>query len=93
MKKFIVERKLPGAGNMSIEELQTISRTSMAVITVLGKPYKWVESFVTDDAIYCIHEAENEDAIREHGKCGGFPVNKIEEIRAVIDPTTGEKDN
>jgi Nickel responsive protein SCO4226-like len=93
MKKFIVERKLPGAGNMSVEELQTISRTSMAVITVLGKPYKWVESFVTDDTIYCIHEAENEDAIREHGKCGGFPVNKIEEIRAVIDPTTAEKDN
>jgi hypothetical protein len=93
MKKFIVERKLPGAGNMSIEELQAISRTSMAVITVLGKPYKWVESFVTDDTIYCIHEAENEDAIREHGKCGGFPVNKIEEIRAVIGPTTAEQDN
>ena len=93
MKKFIVERKLPGAGNMSIEELQTISRTSMAVITVLGKPYKWVESFVTDDAIYCIHEAENEDSIREHAKCGNFPVNKIEEIKAIIDPSTAEFDN
>ena len=93
MKKFIVERKLPGAGNMTNEELQALSRTSNAVITVLGKPYKWVESFVTEDKIYCIHEAENEDAIREHAKCGNFPVNKIEEIKAIIDPTTSEMDN
>jgi len=93
MKKFIVERKLPGAGNMTDEELQTISRTSVAVITILGKPYKWIESFVTEDKIYCIHEAEDEDAIRQHAKCGDFPVNKIEEIKAVINPTTAEKDN
>lgn len=89
---FIVERKLPGAGNMNDEELQAISRTSVAVIEVLGKPYKWIESFVTEDSIYCIHEAENVEAIREHAKCGDFPVNKIEEIKAVIDPTTAEKD-
>jgi hypothetical protein len=88
MKKFIVERKLPGAGNMTEEELQAISKTSVAVITVLGKPYKWIESFVTEDKIYCIHEAEDEDAIREHAKCGNFPVNKIEEIKTTIDPTT-----
>ncbi|HEV8271976.1 MAG TPA: DUF4242 domain-containing protein [Chitinophagaceae bacterium] len=93
MKKFIIERKLPGAGNLTDEELQALSRTSKAVITVLGKPYKWVESFITEDKIYCIHEAENEDAIREHAKCGNFPVNKIEEIKAVIDPTTAEEDN
>jgi hypothetical protein len=93
MKKFIIERKLPGAGNMTAEELQGISGTSNAVITVLGKPYKWIESFVTEDKIYCIHEAENEDAIREHAKCGNFPVNKIEEIKAVIGPATAEKDN
>jgi hypothetical protein len=93
MKKFIVERKLPGAGNMTDEELQALSRTSNAVITILGKPYKWVESFVTEDKIYCIHEAENEDAIREHAKCGNFPVNKIEEIKAVISPANAEKDN
>ena len=93
MKKFIVERKLPGAGNMTDEELQALARTSNAVITVLGKPYKWVESFVTDDKIYCIHEAENEDAIREHAKCGNFPVNKIEEIKAIIDPATAEEEN
>jgi len=93
MKKFIIERKLPGAGNMTAEELQAISGTSNAVITVLGKPYIWIESFVTEDKIYCIHEAENEDAIREHAKCGNFPVNKIEEIKAVIGPSTAEMDN
>jgi hypothetical protein len=93
MKKFIVERKLPGAGNMTVEELQAISKTSNAVITILGKPYKWIQSFVTEDKIYCIHEAESEDAIREHAKCGNFPVHKIEEIKAFFDPTTAEMDN
>ena len=93
MKKFIIERKLPGAGNMTVEELQAISKTSNAVITILDKPYKWIQSFVTEDKIYCIHEAENEDAIREHAKCGNFPVNKIEEIKAVIGPATAEKDS
>ena len=78
---------------MTVEELQAISKTSNAVITILDKPYKWIQSFVTEDKIYCIHEADNEDAIREHAKCGNFPVNKIEEIKAVIDPTTAEKDN
>ena len=90
MKKFVVERNLPGAGTLSPEELQAISKTSVAVISILGKPYTWVQSFVTEDKIYCIHEAENEDDIREHAKCGNFPVNTIEEIKAVIDPTTGD---
>jgi hypothetical protein len=93
MKKFIIERKLPGAGNMTVEELQAISKTSNAVITILDKPYKWIQSFVTEDKIYCIHEAESEDAIREHANCGNFPVHKIEEIKAVFDPTTAEMDN
>ena len=93
MKKFIIERKLPGAGNMTVEELQAISKTSVTVITVLGKPYKWIQSFVTEDKLYCIHEAEDENAIREHAKCGNFPVNKIEEIKTIIDPTTAEKEN
>ena len=88
MKKFIIERSVPGAGNMTSEELQAISRTSNAVISVLGKPYVWIESFVTADKIYCVHEADNEDVIREHGKCGDFPVDKIEEIKAVITPAT-----
>jgi len=93
MKKFIIERKLPGAGNMTNEELIAISKTSVTVITVLGKPYKWIQSFVTEDKLYCIHEAEDENAIREHAKCGNFPVNKIEEIKTIIDPTTAEREN
>jgi hypothetical protein len=94
MKKFIIERKLPGAGNLTAEELQALSTTSNNVITVLGKPYKWIESFVTDDKIYCIHEAENEEVIREHSKCGNFPVNKVEEIKVIIGPgTAGEKNS
>ena len=91
MKKFIVERKLPGAGNLTVEELSDISRTSVAVIKVLGKPYTWVESYVTEDKIYCIHEAENENDIREHANCASFPVNVIEEIKAVISPATASE--
>ena len=90
MKKFIIERKLPGAGNMTTEELQALSKTSNAVISILGKPYKWLQSFVTEDTIYCIHEAESEKDIREHAKCGDFPIHTIEEIKTVIDPTTAD---
>ena len=73
---------------MTAEELKAISKVSVAVISTLGRPYKWIQSFVTDDKIYCIHEAENEEDIRNHGKCGDFPVNGIEEIKAVISPDT-----
>lgn len=90
MKKFIIERNVPGVGNMTSEELQEISKTSNAVISVLGRSYIWIESFVTADKIYCIHEAESEDDIKEHGKCGNFPVDNIEEIKAVISPATGK---
>jgi hypothetical protein len=90
MKKFIIERQLPGAGNMTPEELTELSKTSNAVISVLGKPYKWIESFVTEDKIYCIHEAESEAVIREHAKCGSFPINTVEEIKTVIGPATAE---
>jgi len=93
MKKYIIERKLPGAGNMTPEELREISKVSVAVISVMGKPYKWVHSYVTEDKIYCIHEAENEEAIREHANCGSFPVNTIEEIKAIIDPATAKGEN
>lgn len=90
MKKYIIERKLPGAGNMTDEELQSISKTSNAVISVLGKPYTWIQSFVTEDKIYCIHEAENEEDIRTHANCSSFPVNTIEEIKVIIDPSTAK---
>ena len=90
MKKFIVERKLPGAGNMTARELKDISRTTVEVISSLGKPYSWVQSFVTDDKIYCIHIAENKDDIRHHSKSGNLPINTIEEIRQIIDPATAD---
>ncbi|MBV9987520.1 MAG: DUF4242 domain-containing protein [Chitinophagaceae bacterium] len=88
MKKFIIARKLPGAGNMTPDELRTISKTSVDVVSSLNKPYTWVESFVTDDAIYCIHEAESEDSIREHSTACRFPINGVEEVRVVIGPQT-----
>jgi hypothetical protein len=88
MKMFIIERKLPGAGNMTAEELQAVSKLSVAVITILGKPYTWIQSFITEDKIYCIHEAESEDDIRAHAKCGDLPINKIEEVKVVISPAT-----
>ena len=90
MKKFVIERNLPGAGNLSPEELQAISQTSCEVVNQMGKPYHWIQSFVTEDRLYCIHEAENEEDIREHAKCGNFPINTVEEIKAVIDPTTAD---
>ena len=73
---------------MTAEELQAISKTSVSVISVLGKPYKWVESYVTNDKIYCIHEAESEEVIREHASCASFPVTRIEEIKSIISPAT-----
>lgn len=88
MKKYIIERDFPGAGKMTQEELQMVSQTSNSVIATLGKPYKWVESFVTGDKIYCIHEADSEDVIREHADCAGFPVTRIEEIMEMIGPET-----
>ena len=88
MKKFIIERNLPGAGNLTPEDLEAISRTSNAVITVLGKPYHWIQSFVTEDKIYCIHIAESKDLVREHATLGKFPINTISEVKAAIDPVT-----
>jgi len=88
MKKFMIERNLPGAGNLTPEELQSISQTSCAVVSGLNKPYHWVQSFVTDDKIYCIHIAENEETIREHARLGNFPINSVAEVRAIIDPVT-----
>jgi hypothetical protein len=89
MKKFIVERNLPGAGNLSPEELQAISRTSCDAIDQLKQPYHWIESFITGDKIYCVHIAKNAQAVREHSRLGKFPINTISEVKAIIDPTTG----
>jgi hypothetical protein len=88
MKKFVVERILPGAGSLSKEELQEISRASLEIIKQMGKPYHWIQSFVTDDKIYCIHITEGIEDIREHARLGNFPIHTIAEVAAVIDPWT-----
>lgn len=90
MPKFVIERELPGAGSLSTDELQGVSQTSCNVLQNLGPQIQWVQSFVTDDKIYCIYIAPDEEIIREHAEQGGFPANKISEVKTVIDPTTAE---
>ena len=90
MPKYVIERELPGAGSLSAEELQGISQTSCNVLGDLGPQIQWVESQVTDDKIYCTYIAPNQDMIRDHAERGGFPANKISEVRSTIDPTTAE---
>ena len=88
MKKFMIERNLPGAGNLTAEELQSISKASCEVLRSMGPEIQWTQSFVTGDKIYCIYAAANEDLIFEHAERGGFPANSVTEISATIDPTT-----
>ena len=88
MHKYVIERELPGAGSLSAETLQGISQKSCGVLKELGPEIQWVESYVTDDKIYCVYLAPNEDMIREHAKRGGFPANRISAVRTIIDPTT-----
>ena len=90
MPKYVIERELPGAGALSAEELQGISQTSCNVLNEMGPQIQWVQSQVTDDKIYCTYIAPNEDMVRQHAEQGGFPANKVSEVRAVIDPTTAE---
>ena len=91
MKKFVVERNLPGAGNLTPAELQALSETSCDAISELGKPYHWIQSFITGDKIYCVHIAESEEEIREHARLGKFPINTIAEVKVIIDPLTGNR--
>jgi hypothetical protein len=90
MPRYLIERDLAGAGRLSAAELQTISRKSCDVLQALGPDIQWVQSYVTDDRIYCVYIAPDADIIREHARCGGFPANRISEVRAGIDPTTAE---
>jgi hypothetical protein len=90
MPKFVIEREIPGAGKLSPEELKAVALTSCNVLRQQGPEIQWVESFVTDDKIYCIYNAPSEELIREHGKMGGFPVNSVQTVRRVIDPTTAD---
>jgi len=90
MPKYVIERDLPGAGNLSAEELHGISAKSNQVLTNLGPEIRWLQSYVTDDKIYCVYVAPDEDLILEHARCGGFPANKVTKVSAVIDPSSGE---
>lgn len=90
MPKFVIERDFPGAGKLSASELQAVSEKSCSVLGKLGPQIQWVQSYVTDDKIYCVYIAPNEEMVREHARQGGFPANKISQVRAVIDPTSGE---
>ena len=90
MPKYVIEREIPGAGNLSAQELQGISQKSCDVLRNLGPQIQWVESYVTGDKIYCVYIAPNEEIIREHASQGGFPANRISEIKTIIDPTTSE---
>ncbi len=90
MPRFVIEREIPGAGKLSARELQAISRKSCTILKEMGPEIQWIESFVTDDKIYCIYRAPDEATIREHAQQGGFPANRISEIRTLIDPGTAE---
>ena len=90
MPKYVIERDIPGAGKLSSQELKAISQKSCGVLNKMGPQIQWVESFVTQDKIYCIYIAPNEKMVREHASQGGFPANKVSEIKATIDPTTAE---
>ena len=88
MPKFVIEREIPGAGRLSQDELRAVSQKSCGVLRGMGPQIQWIHSYVTDDKIYCVYIAENEAQVREHAAQGGFPANRVSEVRTVIDPTT-----
>ena len=90
MHKYLIERTVPGAGQMDAAALAAISGKSNAVLRDLGPDVQWVHSYVTDDKITCVYVAANEEIIREHGRCGGFPIDSVQLVSAVIDPTTAD---
>ena len=90
MPKYIIEREIPGAGALSASELQLIAQKSCGVLRDLAGSAQWLESYVTDNKVYCIYLADNEQAIRQHAELGGFPVNSIAQVKSIIDPSTAE---
>jgi hypothetical protein len=90
MPKYVIERDIPGAGKLSKQELRGISQTSCSVLRQMGPEIQWLHSYVTGDKIYCVYIAPNEEMIREHAQRGGFPANRISEVKTIIDPTTSE---
>jgi hypothetical protein len=90
MPKYVIEREIPGAGKLTLNELRAISQKSCAVLRQMGPQIQWLESFVTDDKLYCVYLAPSAEAVRQHADLGGFPANRIAEVKRVIDPTTAE---
>lgn len=90
MPKYLIEREIPGAGNLTPEQLQAVAQKSCGVLRQLGPQIQWVESYVTQDKVYCVYLAPDEESVREHAHQGGFPANRISEIKRVIDPATAE---
>jgi hypothetical protein len=90
MPKYVIEREIPGAGNLSAEEMNGVAKTSCGVLRSMGPEIQWVESYVTQDKIYCVYIAPDEAMVREHAAQGGFPANSVSRVLSVIDPTTAE---
>ncbi len=90
MPKYVIEREIPGAGNLSADELRGIAQTSCGVLAEMGPQVQWLESFVTPDKIYCVYIAPSEELVREHAARGGFPADRVSEVKQTIDPTTSE---
>ncbi|MBI1742004.1 DUF4242 domain-containing protein [Candidatus Acetothermia bacterium] len=90
MPKFVIERDIPKAGQMSAQELQAISQKSCSVLNKLGPQVQWIHSYVTDDKIYCVYIAPNAETVRKHAEMGGFPCNRVSKVSEIIDPTTAE---
>lgn len=90
MPKFVIEREIPGAGALSASDLKAVSQKSCGVLRAMGPQIQWVQSYVVDDKIYCVYIAPDAETVREHAVRGGFPANKVSEVRAIIDPTTSE---
>ncbi|MFC4816863.1 MULTISPECIES: DUF4242 domain-containing protein [unclassified Flavobacterium] len=90
MPKYVIEREIPGAGDLTTEQLKSISQTSCGVLSDLGPQIQWVHSYVTGNKIYCIYNAPNEEMVREHAQKGGFPANAVNKVHTIIDPVTAE---
>lgn len=90
MPQFVMEREMPGAGKLSPEDLKMASQTSCSVLKELGPEIQWIHSYVTDNKLYCVYRARDEEMVREHARRGGFPCNRVSQIRSMIDPTTAE---
>jgi Protein of unknown function (DUF4242) len=90
MPKFVIERDIPGAGKLSPAELKSVSQKSFGILSCLGPSVQWVQSYVTEDKLYCVYNAKDESLVRRHAELGGFPCNRIARVMTIIDPTTAE---